>query len=375
MRIMHCADLHLDARMSANLTPEKGKERRRELYAAFLRMVQFADVKSVDAILIAGDLFDKNSISLASADKILSVIQEYSRIQFFYLKGNHDAEVQLRGMEEDLPNFHCFSSEHWTSYPLGEGKVIITGVELNEGNNRSVYDELDLDTGAYNIVVLHGQTEDTGITEKTYGRKKEAVVALRSLQNKGIDYLALGHIHKRQTGRLDGRGIWCYPGCLEGRGFDECGPHGCILLELDPDTHDTSMAFVPIAKRILHEITVDVSACCNSYEILALLKEGLDRKSCREEDLVKVILEGEVDAVCEIATDYLGKQLEDRYYYVTVENRTRVKIDYRELMADPSLKGAFVRCVTKDPLLTPEERTEVIRLGIRLLMGVGGYED
>lgn len=51
------------------------------------------------------------------------------------------------------------------------------------------------------------------------------------LRGRGIDYLALGHVHSFRQEKLDEQGIWCYSGCLEGRGFDECGTKGYVMLE------------------------------------------------------------------------------------------------------------------------------------------------
>ena len=53
---------------------------------------------------------------------------------------------------------------------------------------------------------------------------------------KNIDYLALGHIHKYKQAELDQRGVYCYSGCLEGRGFDECGEKGFVLLDIDEES-------------------------------------------------------------------------------------------------------------------------------------------
>ena len=63
MRLIHCADLHLDARMTANLTAEKARERRRELLLTFVRLVTYASEHQVEAILISGDLFDTRKVS------------------------------------------------------------------------------------------------------------------------------------------------------------------------------------------------------------------------------------------------------------------------------------------------------------------------
>ena len=37
MKIIHCADLHLDSQMTANLTKEQARERKREIIRTFTR--------------------------------------------------------------------------------------------------------------------------------------------------------------------------------------------------------------------------------------------------------------------------------------------------------------------------------------------------
>lgn len=59
MKLIHCADLHLDSSMTTHLTKEKAKERKAELLASFNRMMEYADRENVSAVLIAGDLFDR----------------------------------------------------------------------------------------------------------------------------------------------------------------------------------------------------------------------------------------------------------------------------------------------------------------------------
>ena len=63
MKIIHCADLHLDSQMTANLTKEQARERKREILRTFTRMVEYASKNDVRVILIAGDLFDTRSVS------------------------------------------------------------------------------------------------------------------------------------------------------------------------------------------------------------------------------------------------------------------------------------------------------------------------
>ena len=67
MKIIHCADLHLDSQMTANLTKEQARERKREIIRTFTRMVEYAEKTGVRLIMISGDLFDtRNGTRLPS---------------------------------------------------------------------------------------------------------------------------------------------------------------------------------------------------------------------------------------------------------------------------------------------------------------------
>lgn len=54
MKIIHCADLHLDSNMTSNLSREQAKQRKAELLATFERMIAYAKDNSVKAVIIAG---------------------------------------------------------------------------------------------------------------------------------------------------------------------------------------------------------------------------------------------------------------------------------------------------------------------------------
>lgn len=54
MKILHCADIHLDSAMTANLDKDKARERRSELLASFKDMVGYAVKECIGVIIIAG---------------------------------------------------------------------------------------------------------------------------------------------------------------------------------------------------------------------------------------------------------------------------------------------------------------------------------
>jgi DNA repair exonuclease SbcCD nuclease subunit len=365
MKIIHCADLHLDSKLTANLSKEKARERRAELLQTFIDMVEYAKKNNVSAVIIAGDLFDVRNISVTARNTVYSAILNHKDIDFYYLKGNHDADSFL-GMLEEIPQNLKLFSENWTSYTLSENgcaDVVITGAELSTKNANTIYSSLVLDNDKINIVILHGQ-------ESSYSSKDKAeVININALRNKGIDYLALGHIHSYKEEKLDNRGVFCYSGCLEGRGFDECGQCGFVLLETDSGNKKLERTFVPFAKRNLYTVNIDISGCKNSMEILNRVKSKLDMAGYGSESLLKLVLCGQVDVECEKNTDFIRKQFEDMYYFVKVYDETVFEVDYSAFALDASLKGEFIRTVLSEENLSDEKKAEVIRYGIQALAG------
>ena len=104
MKLIHCADLHLDSRMESGLPPAKARERRMELLHTFTKMVDMAAEDGVEAILLCGDLFDAGKVSVRARNCVLNAMRKYPQIYFYYLKGNHDREDLLTG--ENLSLIH-----------------------------------------------------------------------------------------------------------------------------------------------------------------------------------------------------------------------------------------------------------------------------
>ena len=362
MKIIHCADLHLDSKMTSNLTKEKARERKAELLNTFDRMLRYAVRNQVEAIIIAGDLFDTKTVSASARNAVRDGIVNHPGIQFFYLKGNHDAESFLDSLEEMPDNLKLFG-EAWTTYTLADGRIAVTGVELNRENAGSIWNDLTLDRDRFNIVVLHGQESES---EPSDGAE---YINMRKLKNRGIDYLALGHVHAYRLEQLDGRGKYCYPGCLEGRGFDECGRHGFVLLDIDPGTGLFGQEFVEAACRTLYTLAVDVAGCMTTYEISERIRACLDRAAIPHDSLLKLVLTGEVDVECEKNPEYLVKKFEPEYYFLKISDETTLKVDYGAFALDESLKGEFIRLVEGAGELEPQQKADVIRCGLRALAG------
>ena len=354
MKFIHCADIHLDSRMESNLNREQARERRQELLGTFMRMVEYAAGNGVRGILIAGDLFDSGRVSRTVLDVIRDAVEKHSEMDFLYLKGNHDPEDFLQSFGERLPENLKLFSGGWTSWDYGE--VVITGAELTAENWETLYDSLQLDSARVNIVTLHGQV----VQSKT----GEGGIPLKRLQNRGVDYLALGHIHKYGMGRLDDRGVWCYSGCLEGRGFDECGEKGFVLLDIR-ESHVTGR-FIPFGARLCADIPVNVSGMDTSPGMLEAVRRAVAQ--IPPTALVKVELLGEISVDAEKDTAYMLQWLRENFYFARFCDRTRPVIAYDSYRYDRSLKGEFIRLVGGQNL-ADGEKEKIIRMGIRALAG------
>ena len=352
MKIIHCSDLHLDSPLGHNFTPAQAKTRNAELCATFGRMVQFARREQVEAVLLAGDLFDSGYASARTVEFVLDQIRNAPQVTFFYIRGNHDGGRDPFDGAVLPRNLKTFGPV-WTSYPCGD--ALITGMELGAGNREPSFSGLSLPADRCNIVMLHGDISSQPGPDH---------IPVQALRGKHIDYLALGHLHSYQAGKLDDRGIFCYSGCLEGRGFDECGEKGFALLEVSGGRMRSR--FVPFASRRLHEIDVDITGAETVTQILRLMETAATE--IPREDLVKFVLRGEYTLQTQKDPVFWKKALANRFWFVKIDDESSLRISREDYAHDASLKGEFVRLVLASDR-DEAEKARVISCGIRALSG------
>ena len=271
-------------------------------------------------------------------------------MDFLYLRGNHDEGLNLFEGMEVPENFKTFR-DSWISYRYGD--VVISGVEPEDWE--TYYDGLKLNPEDTNIVMLHGQ-----VSTQT-GRE---LICLPKLRNQNIRYLALGHIHGYQKDQLDLDGQWCYCGCLEGRGFDELGQKGFVML--DVENGRVKPEFIPFGTRTMEEVTVDITGLTTVTQILSAMERA--GSEIPASSLVKFVLAGTHTLETQRDFRFLEKMLESRYYFVKIKDESRLEIAREDYEHDISLKGEFIRMVLASDK-TEEEKERIIRFGIQALLG------
>lgn len=337
MKIIHTGDIHLNSPLDSSFPCEKAIIRNNELLKSFKNMVEFATENKIKVIIIAGDLFDCNNISFKVEKFVFDVISSAKDTDFLYLRGNHDDNVVFRNEKPDNLIMLENGEKHYY------GNVCICGLEN--------YDNISFDSENYNIAVMHG--------ELVNGFDKYQV-NLKALENKNIDYLALGHIHKGGNGVIDKRGKYAYCGIPEGRGFDEYGDKGVLLIDTEAD----STEFVKLSSRTVVLSEVDITGVSSNYELAEKIEKevsAVDKKS-----IVKVVLTG---TYCESFVKdipFLENYFENKFFYLAVKDNSRLKIDFSDYENDISLKGEFIR-LAKSEDISEEIRERIITVGLNAL--------
>ncbi len=347
MKFIHCADLHLGSKIEG-LPADKSQERRAEVRAAFRRIVKYARGVGASAIILAGDVFDGDRPLKRDKQFFYETVKNNPDLDFLYLRGNHDVEESYT--EDGLANLKTFSDE-WRYYDYGG--VTVAGIEIGETNSSSLYSSLKLDAGRKNIVVMHGQVGS--------GKRE---IDLIKLKNRNIDYLALGHIHSYRQAKLDGRGVYAYSGCPEGRGFDEIGEKGFVELDVG---EEITARFVPQSQRVISEYSVDVSDIDGVYSACDKVSREV---GSHPSGIARINLCGEIGFDGDGLAREAEKQLAGDFYFLTVKDKTVRKFDLQVLKADSSLKGEFIRTVLAGNY-SDGEKSAIIAAGLNALSGRG----
>lgn len=316
MKIIHTGDIHLNSPLDSSFTAQKAKIRNNEIMNTFKKTVEFAKDNGIKVVIIAGDLFDCNDISRKTEQFVFDVVSSNSDIDFLYLLGNHDDNVKYNAKLPDNLIILKDGEKHFYD------NVCVCGIES--------YNNIDFAADNYNIAVMHGEISNG------YGKYE---VNLKELQNKNIDYLALGHIHKGGNGKIDDKGVYFYCGVLDSRGYGEYDKHGFILVDTDSKKYD----FVCMSSRIARKIELDITDLKSNLEIVNAIEEKV--KNIEESSIVKVVLTGGFDEDLLKDIKYIEQNFEDRFFNFKVEDNSVIKINFDSYKNDISLKGEFVRQV------------------------------
>ena len=244
IRILHSADWHLDAPLGFS-HPAQRERLRREMTSIPEKIAALCIEKQCDILLLAGDLLD-GAYAADTLQSLKNALQKVG-VPVFITPGNHDfLGADSPWLTESFPeNVHIFTHPVIESVAIPHLDCRVYGAGFTAMDCPGLLADFALQQEeTYAIGVLHG--DPTQVSSPYNPITKEQV------KNSGLDYLALGHIHKGDQFRA-GKTLCAWPGCPMGHGYDETGEKGVLLVTVD----DTAVAeFLPLDTPRFYDLEV-----------------------------------------------------------------------------------------------------------------------
>ena len=340
LKILHSADWHLDSPFAGFSQEQRQflKEEQRKIPGL---IAQLCIREACDLMLLAGDIFDQEP-TRETLDNLKRELENCG-VPVLIAPGNHD---------------FCSSGSVWLSEQWPENVFVFTGrlesVTIH-GLDCRIYGAAfrSMDCPAllenfraqgdekYRIAVLHG---DPVQRNSPYNPITNAQVA-----DSGLDYLALGHVHKAGAFR-SGETLCAWPGCPMGRGWDETGEKGVCIVTLGEEPQIQAVS-LPVPKFYDPETEVRGDAAAAVDAVLPAVPG---------KDFYRVTLTGSGDADLQ----KLQKQFSG-FHNLWLRDRTEPPIEIWEDTDQDTLEGIYFgmlrRAMEQDP-----ENAERIRLAAEI---------
>lgn len=342
MKFVHIADMHFDTSFTtltnkANL----GDVRRLDQRLAFNKIIEYIKENQIPYLFIAGDFYEHEYIRLSTIEYINNLFTEIPDTQIFIAPGNHDPYLKDSFYNKFYwsENVHIFDSK--LSVFEQEG-IDIYGYGFDD----FYYTNKELDTmelknkEKINVLVAHGTLNASETGEHIYNPISE-----KSLENKGFDYVALGHIHKLDYNTKPDQRI-VYPGSTVSLGFDELGSHGMIVGNVEKGKIE--LEFVPIDSKEFVVKELDVTETLDLEE-LATIINGMEYD---ENKYYKISLVGRRNFEIDL---YKLNKLVLNSNIIKIKDYTKINYDLEKIARENTLKGLFVKEILQKMEENPED--------------------
>ena len=371
LRFIHCGDLHLGspfrdiAAIGSRWQRIVGKAPMR----AFQKIVQLAIDKKVHALLISGDVYTSANHNLTAQLDYVRLLHKLAqnRIQVFAVLGNHDPLDAWKAGVPFPPNVHVFSAEKVERIPL-----LVDGEEVAAVYGQSYAKAEQRDNLAWNFARQEGDRYAIGLLHTQIGGPSPyAPCSLRDLQESGMDYWALGHVHAPRI--IQEKPYVVYAGSPQGLDCTEQGAHGCYYVEVGPyGTTKVEFLDTSIVRWESTDIAIDgIESVSGLREAVRFAKEKI-RRTIGKPTFLTVNFTGAGTMYQVInnpeATQYWidswREEEEGKYAFVMVErlrNLARPKINQAERSKLPDTVGDYLNIADQLDALEGEEKIKALR--------------
>ena len=231
-RFIHSADWQLGARFKQFGT--KGDLLRKARLATLRRALELAQKKTVDAFLIAGDLFEDNQVEDSLVAAVLDLFREFASVPIYILPGNHDPITGPESVWKRKPFLQSPGHIHVLTEPgvteVGHDAFLVASPlqqKLSTIDPSLLLVDLarSLPSTAIKVGITHGALAIDGKHQAN-----DFPIALNAASRAGLDYLAIGHWHNWLADTDGGRIVM--PGTPEPDQFDQAGSGNVALVEI-----------------------------------------------------------------------------------------------------------------------------------------------
>lgn len=332
MKFVHIADTHLDSAFNfLSSKADLGYIRRMDQRNALRKMIDYIKENKIEYLFICGDLYEQSSIRESSIKYLNNLFNEIPNTKVLISPGNHDPFIKnsYYNIFEWASNVIIFDRkvskieyEDVNIYGCGFDDFVLKDTEINR--------IIISDKSKLNVLVSHASVD---------GSKEQNVynpISSSELKNIGFDYIALGHIHKRNLENENQ--LIVYPGSTCSLGFDELGEHGMVVGEITKEEGKVSrkLEFVSLDSKEFVKKNCSVDEM-NTLEDLA---ESINMQKYESNKYYEIVLVG--NRSFEINKYKLEKLLEHENV-VKIKDETKIGYNLEEIAKENSLRGIFVR--------------------------------
>ncbi len=355
MKFVHIADIHFDSPF-VNLSDKEnlGDIKRLEQRKVFKKVIDYIKENEIPYLFIAGDVYEQKYIRKSTIEYMNQLFQEIPNTKIYISPGNHDPYIKNSYYNEFNwnKNVHIFGS---TIEKIESESVDIYGYGFDDFYcTKCGIEDLEIkDKNKANILVIHSTIDGANLEEKQYNS-----IPRKLLEEKGLDYVATGHIHKLDYHTYENQKI-VYPGSLISLGFDELGEHGMIVGEIDETTKLVKTEFIPLSENNFEEIEMDVTDVLSKDELV----EKINDLETPQNQLIKIILVGKRNF--EIDRYEIYKLLTNERI-IKIKDHTKIKYDLEKIANDYTLKGLFTKEILQEKEKAKEEELEIIEKAVEI---------
>ena len=356
MKLLHFADLHLDAPF-AWASSEAARLRRRNRRQALTRILELASIEGCDVILAAGDLFELDRVRPDTLEFLRSAFAEVG-IPVYVAPGNHDW-LSPRSPYRTVrwsPNVHIFASDRLEPVTLEDGLTLWGAAHRAPANTANFFAGFRPGRGGMHIAVAHA-SERTALPWQELGKQPHAPFEAAELDEAGLHHAFLGHYHVPRDAERH-----TYPGNPDPLEFGETGQRGAVLATLSADgTIGRERRSVAVSE--VHDLTVTLLGAAHGEEVA----EAVARVLSGLNGFVRLTLAGEVAASLELDLADL-RRLGDHLDALALRvGELTTGYDMQEIERETTVRGQFARSVSG--IEDPDLRRRVLLTGLRALEG------